>query len=521
MLGRYRLLSLLATGGMGEVFLARQEGPAGFAKTVVVKRILRHLAQDQGFIDQFVNEARLAALLQHPNIAQVFGLEHEGNTWFMAMEYVHGRSLRNVIEECKKKGLKVPVRVAVRLCSQVLQGLHSAHELTDANGSLLGILHRDVTPENILVSFNGQTKLVDFGIAKAMSNATLRQRPPWGKLPYMAPELIRQMPPADRRADLYALSVVMHELITLVKPPNVQSSVETLSVPTTPYAPYGALPRGLDDLLVKALALEPNDRWSNAAEMSEALEGWLAATGQTVGPNDVRAFLIDLFGARAAERHDSGASAHVGTQPLVLGTAPLSPGVGLGRALALGDENDDHPTILVPQQQEPSQLRFVVGLGLATLLVFLTVVSIGVFGSRKSQTVTPTDAPLVATDPPVEPAALDAGPEQAQVTPIDTPSDEPVEVMDAGTFDVDFDELLDPVTKIAKPPRKRGKVVFRLNPGVEVFLGNRSLGTTPLKPLSVPAGSATFTLKAGKNTRRVSVKVPINGSVQLKAELKK
>ncbi|MBL8932953.1 MAG: protein kinase, partial [Archangium sp.] len=130
-LGRYRLLSLIATGGMGEVFLARQEGPAGFSKTVVIKRILRHLARDQGFIDLFLNEAQLAAQLQHPSITQVFGLEREGDTWFIAMEYVPGRSLRALIDTCREKKLHVPAPIAVRLISQVLQGLEFAHELKD------------------------------------------------------------------------------------------------------------------------------------------------------------------------------------------------------------------------------------------------------------------------------------------------------------------------------------------------------------------------------------------------------
>jgi serine/threonine-protein kinase len=181
-LGRYRLIKLLATGGMGEVFVARQEGPAGFTKTVVIKRILRHLAGDQNFIDLFLNEARLAAQLQHPHIAQVFGLENEGNTWFIAMEYVHGRSLRDVLRAAREQRLLVPPRIAARLAAQALQGLDFAHELTDERGQSLGILHRDVSPENLLVSFSGSVKLVDFGIAKAMTGAATRVGRPKGKL---------------------------------------------------------------------------------------------------------------------------------------------------------------------------------------------------------------------------------------------------------------------------------------------------------------------------------------------------
>ena len=502
MLGRYRLLSLLATGGMGEVFLARQEGPANFAKTVVVKRILRHLAQDQGFIDQFLNEAKLAALLQHPNIAQVYGLEHEAETWFMAMEYVHGRSLRMLIEECRKKGLKVPHRLAVRLCSQVLQGLHSAHELTDDKGQLLGILHRDVTPENILVSFSGQAKLVDFGIAKAMSNATLRRTTPWGKLAYMAPELVRQIPPADRRADVYALAVVMHEVLTLGKPPNVQLSVETLSVPTTPYTPSGALPKVLDEILAKALALDPRDRWASAAEMSQALEAWLTQTGQTVVPTDVRAFLIDVFGPRAAQRHDSGAVSYVGTQPLVLGTAPV----------AAADPDDAETTLSVVPPV--AQTRVVVAIGVLTAVVFLAVTLVGIAGARKK------DGPLT---PPVEmrptpPTPVPPQPVREVPKPVDPVVDLRPEVVDAGAPDEP-----DGVPPKKRVPVRTGKVVFKVNPGVEVFSGNRLLGVTPLKPQVMPAGTATFILKSPKLgvAKKVSVKVTAGATVTLKAEIKK
>jgi serine/threonine-protein kinase len=500
-LGRYRLLSLLATGGMGEVFLARQEGPANFAKTVVVKRILRHLAQDQGFIDQFLNEAKLAALLQHPNIAQVYGLEHEDETWFIAMEYVHGRSLRMLIEACRNQGLKVPARLAVRLCSQVLQGLHSAHELTDERGAPLGILHRDVTPENILVSFSGQAKLVDFGIAKAMGNATLRRSPPWGKLAYMAPELVRQGPPTDRRADVYSLGVVMHELLTLEKPPNVQSSVETLSLPTTPYLLAGVVPRALDEILAKALALEPDARWACAADMSQALEAWLTATGQTVVPTDVRAFLIDVFGAAAAQTHEPSALAHRGTEPVPLGTAPI--------------DHDLQATTSMPAMRPVAQTPVVIALGIATGVVFLVVTMIAMWGATPSPA-----AKAVPVEPPVAVVAKPPPVVEPVVTVVT-----PVAVIDAGVSDAADDDAVDANSKSPKkkvPPRT-GKVVFKVNPGVEVFFGNRLLGMTPLKPQTLPVGTLTFVLKNVKAglTKKVTVKVTPGATSSLRLELKK
>src|SRR5205823_15041286 len=168
-LGKYRVIQLLATGGMGEVLLARHEGPAGFAKTVVVKKILRHLAHDQSFIDMFLNEARLAAQLTHPNIVQIFELGQEEDTWFIAMEYVHGRSLRVIKQQLLERKEVMAPWVAARLCSQALQGLHYAHTLTDERGKSLGVIHRDVSPDNVLVTFGGVVKLVDFGIAKPMN----------------------------------------------------------------------------------------------------------------------------------------------------------------------------------------------------------------------------------------------------------------------------------------------------------------------------------------------------------------
>jgi serine/threonine protein kinase len=169
-LGRYQLESLLATGGMGEVWLARRDD----GKVLVLKRILRHLAHDQGFIDLFVNEARLAARLRHPNIVEVFALEQDEDTWFISMEYVHGKSLRAIIDLARQKGVRVPPVVAVRIVAETLKGLQHAHELKDEKGGPAGIIHRDFSPENVLVSLQGQVKLADFGIARAMSSATTR-----------------------------------------------------------------------------------------------------------------------------------------------------------------------------------------------------------------------------------------------------------------------------------------------------------------------------------------------------------
>ncbi len=492
-LGRYRLLKLLATGGMGEVFLARQEGPAGFTKTVVIKRILRHLASDQGFIDLFLNEARLAAQLQHPHIAQVFGLESEANTWFISMEYVHGRSLRDVIAATKLAGLKVPPRLAARLASQALQGLHYAHELNDERGRALGILHRDVSPENLLCAFSGAVKLVDFGIAKAMSNAVTRVGTPKGKVVYMAPETVAPGATVDRRADVYAMGVVLAEMLTLRHPPNAAQTVDAAREPRQPWAHDGTLPAGLNDILACAMSPTPEGRYTTAAAMSEALEGWLVATQQPVAPSDIVGFLSALFGPEALANDGVVIGDESFTTTGVIstrrgGTQPLSitslPAVQLAPA-----EAPSGSSLWVP---------IVVGSATALLVGFLLLLALW------PKTQSPDEIPLVQGGP----------------TDMVIPEFEVV-------ANVQYDEPEDAGVRVApvkKPKRvvpRTGKVTIRVNPWAEVLYGNKLLGTTPLPAVEVPAGNATFTLRNQQLgvTRRVSVKVPAGGNVVLKTDL--
>ena len=494
-LGRYRLLKLLATGGMGEVFLARQEGPAGFTKTVVIKRILRHLASDQNFIDLFLNEARLAAQLQHPHIAQVFGLENEGNTWFISMEYVHGRSLRDLISASRQQGLKVPPRIAARLASQALQGLHFAHELTDARGQPLGILHRDVSPENLLVAFSGVVKLVDFGIAKAMSGAVTRVGRPKGKLPYMAPELTVPGAEIDRRADVYAMGVVLSEALTLEQLAGTPKSVEEAQGPRAPYEPNPSLPRGLNDILARALAPSPDGRFSTAAAMSEALESWLVTSAQTVVPGDVVGFLAALFGNAAID-----ANAGVAIDDGLLGVTGVLPRKGT-QPLSFPSLQPVRTSFEPMPAEEPGGLvlPIVVGSGTALLVGFVLLLALW------------PRAP-VAVQPQV---LVDPGVGRELVIPAEVEFDAPqADDVDSG-----------PRAPIKRPPIKRpaktGKVTVRVNPWAQVVFGGKNLGTTPLPPIEVPAGTAIFVLKNDQLgvTRKVSVKVPAGGTVVLKADL--
>ena len=165
--GKYTLLNRIAVGGMAEVFLARQEGLEGFEKTICIKRIRPHLSSQASFVRMFLNEAKLAAQLNHPNIVQIYDLGRVNDSYFIAMEYISGRDMSRIIPKAEKAGISFPMIYALRIASNVCEGLYFAHTKTDAYGNALNIVHRDITPENILVSFNGTVKIVDFGIAKA------------------------------------------------------------------------------------------------------------------------------------------------------------------------------------------------------------------------------------------------------------------------------------------------------------------------------------------------------------------
>ncbi len=205
-LGKYKLVKLIASGGMAEVYLARQAGAAGFEKLVCLKRILPHLARDKQFVDMFLNEARLAAQLDHPNIVSIFDLGEANGNYFIAMEFIDGPSLRAVHKRAAERNELLPIPEIVKIISMAAGGLQYAHDLTDAQGKPLGLVHRDISPDNILVHRNGSAKVVDFGIAKAAnSSGATRTGTLKGKVAYMPPEQLRGEQ-LDRRTDVSSMN---------------------------------------------------------------------------------------------------------------------------------------------------------------------------------------------------------------------------------------------------------------------------------------------------------------------------
>ena len=278
--GPYELLDRVAVGGMAEVFKAKRSGVEGFEKIVAVKRILPHLSDNQEFVDMFVNEAKMVAGLTHPNIVQIFDLGRIDTSYYIAMEYVHGRDLRTILRRAKDRGLRMPLDLALRIASLVCSALEYAHRKKDERGRPMEIVHRDVSPQNILISFEGDVKLTDFGIAKAATKASTTDRGALrGKLLYMSPEQAWGRP-MDRRSDLFSLGLVLYETITDQKPFLGGSGGNEMSVLETvrecrigpPREANPRIPEELDRLVVRALAKDPDERFQDASEMGRSLD---------------------------------------------------------------------------------------------------------------------------------------------------------------------------------------------------------------------------------------------------------
>ena len=277
--GPYRLVRRLATGGMAEVFLARQLGIEGFEREVVIKRILPHRAQDEEFCTMFLDEARLIARLNHPYIAQVYDLGQEGGTYFIAMEHVQGIDLSHLLDAAADQGTPgLPMPVAVAVISSLCQALEYIHSRTDELGHPLNIVHRDLNPKNVIISFEGAVKLIDFGIAKAASQVyETRTGVIKGTYGYMAPEQVSRQHAIDLRADLFSLGVLTYELTTGIHPFDAADEVAVLGkLVRCQFAPPSRTirnyPEALEQIILACMAQDPNRRPSSASKVLSLVE---------------------------------------------------------------------------------------------------------------------------------------------------------------------------------------------------------------------------------------------------------
>lgn len=298
--GKYVLLKRIAVGGMAEVFRARAYGAEGFEKTVAIKRMLPHLSSDDQFVGMFINEAKLTATLNHANIAQIYDFGCIENLYFLSMEYVFGKDLADLIRMLRDRGLAAPVELACHVMMGVLNGLDYAHRKVDSFGNLLNLIHRDTSPHNLIISYEGEVKIVDFGIAKAKSTTVQTTGGVLkGKYSYMSPEQAHGMV-MDHRTDIFSLGICFYELLTLTKMFRGTSDLSVLEkVRETSFIPprelNEAIPEELEKLLLKALEKNPEDRWESAAVWREALDDFLFHSNLHYSASWLSGFMNEIF----------------------------------------------------------------------------------------------------------------------------------------------------------------------------------------------------------------------------------
>jgi eukaryotic-like serine/threonine-protein kinase len=443
--GKYCLISHLACGGMAQVYLAvATQGDLGFRKLVVIKEMHRHLVDDPEYVSMFLDEARLAARLQHQNIVQTYDVGRHEESYFMALEYLQGQSLGQIMNRVRKAGLRIPPGVALRIASDVLRGLEYAHEHVDFDGTPLNIVHRDISPGNIFVGFNGVTKVVDFGIAKAatQSNAT-RPGVFKGKLSYAPPEQFEDRG-AVAQSDLWSLGLVLWEALTLqhafagdsdaeLIQQILQARLPLLAQVLGPVYPERQLAE-LDLLISKAVQPRLEERYASAKQMRAAVESLLERIGRDGEKSDVLEFVHNLYGEEITRQRKLVAAA-VARSPVASEMRQITPFRGLQPSVPeMSDANSTSLSNLNAEIQVPAMpARTWYGVALIVLASIAAGATLAMAWPRTAsspevepaaaapaiETATPTvtaPAPAPPTAAPLPTAAVQPAP-SASVTP--------------------------------------------------------------------------------------------------------
>ena len=303
-LGKYKLVQHLATGGMAEVYKAIYEVGDGIEKTCVVKRLLPHLSKNPEFVEMFRTEARVSAELSHGNLVQVFQFGQDGESHYLAMEYVRGQDLSAVLKRLRDRGANMPLDIALHIAVEVARALHYAHTRRDQSGRAMGIIHRDVSPDNILLSYQGDVKVTDFGIAKLADSQKTQAGFIKGKVSYIAPEQAVGLD-LDRRADIFALGLVLHEMLTGEKVFTGANELEIITkVSKMPIPPPSTrnphLDYRIDDLVMQSLQRNRDLRYKSAEDFRRAIAETMAAFRVQSDPTKVGEYLRQMFSGELA-----------------------------------------------------------------------------------------------------------------------------------------------------------------------------------------------------------------------------
>jgi len=397
-LGNYEPLLELASGGMATVYIARQLGAAGFERIVVVKRVHRHLLGNREFYDMFRDEARVASIIKHPNVVPVIDVvevQQPERELFLVMDYVESSSLATLRKAAHEEKQRIPVPILARILYDVLMGLHAAHVAIDMQGRPLGVVHRDVSPQNVIIGVDGSTRLIDFGVAKASHRLTeTKSGSVKGKYSYMAPEQARGLD-VDRRTDIFAAGIMLHECLTdrrLFRGENELDTVRRIMEQeiVVPSSVQPAIPAALDAVTMKALARPMEQRYQTAIEMAEAIEHAVSLAS----PREVAAYVEKTCGKRLAERRDALREMLAGTVAPLAVELTADPGESQpSRSL--------HVSGVMPVAAEPSPNRskapMIALVAIAAAAIGALIIVVTSHNARTTTTTTPASTVTTST----------------------------------------------------------------------------------------------------------------------------
>ena len=437
---RYELVGEIASGGMATVYLARLTGVGGFQRFVAMKRLHPHLANEKEFVEMFLDEARIAARIHHPNVVPILEVGASSVGYYLVMEYIEGDTLARLLARAATRGKRLPIPIALRIALDMLSGLHAAHELRDDAGDPVQLVHRDVSPQNVLVGVDGIARITDFGVARAASRLTAtRVGQLKGKIAYMAPEQAAGEESLDRRADVFASGIVIWEELAAKRLFKAENEAATLSrVMTEPVPPLTSIVPGLSpalsNVVMRALERAPDARFSTCAQFADALEA--AATGKEriATPRELAAYVTEVLGEEVSAQREAVRAWIARSEPSQVGLKPGAVASTSVSAAAMSLSGVDPSQAATLSHDAPARRRSPVWM---VLLVLLLLVAVG-GGSFMFARETNAGHPAAATPQPAPVAAV------SSAAPVDTAVAEPA-ASDAAALPTE-------APLVAKPP---------------------------------------------------------------------
>ena len=476
--GQYVLLEKVASGGMAELFKAKKLGIEGFERVLAIKRILPHISSDEEFIDMFIAEAKLVARLSHKNIAQIYDFGKIGENYFIAMEYVKGKDLRALLKRCAEKDIKVPVELAIFIAKEALSALGYAHKQKDSTGKDLKLIHRDVSPQNILISYEGEVKVIDFGIAKAETHSHTKTGTIKGKLAYMSPEQAwgRSI---DHRSDIFSLGIVLYEMITGKRLFKGATEINTLEmvrearIEPFPSSLAAITPSQLESMVFKALAREVKYRYQDASDMERDLGGILFELSSADPATVLKKFMNDLFNTEIEAECKTEAE-------------------GATKSIQYDHKVVPEPKERQQRRPEPAKKSFSYAL-LATAVLSIIVVAFLIWPKTTGE-----QSPLLV--PPERAVHQDeqkeAGPEEQEEQSVAASGQIDTINGEAGVPDPEITESA-PV-KEPPPAVARGNLTVNAIPWADIYINGKHYGTTPRTIRALRAGNYKVSLENPK-----------------------